>query len=166
MSKQKIKPLRFFFYRDQLHRKIHINRGADLVTAWNYIEHKPCKYIYSDVRKTGERAFTTGQVADMVDRTRENILVHIKNGMVERPQYSYSMENREHLAYYWRESDILDLHAYLQTVHIGRPRKDGEVNTRALPSAAELRAMIRQGTVLYVKNSQGEFVPTWKADKF
>ena len=89
---------------------------------------------------------------------------YIKNGDIRRPQASYSLdENRNEHAYFWSEKDIMDLHAYLSSVHFGRPRKDGLVTPKDMPTASELRAMIRQGTVLYVKVGE-QFVPTWRAD--
>lgn len=162
-NKPKVKPLRYFFYRGELHKKIHINRGDDVITAWNYPKHKVEVYVYSDVRRNGEQAFTTQQVKKMVRRGRAIISKAINEGMIPAPQLTYSLdENRGTYAYYWSEKDIMNLHDYLKTVHIGRPRLDGRVNSGKLPSAAELRAMIRQGTVFYVKVGD-EFVPTWEA---
>lgn len=168
MTKQKMPPLRYFFYHGELQKKIHINRGEDLLTAWNYPQHKVEKHVYSDVRRNGERAWSTMQVCKMVRRSRRMILMDaIAAGNIERPQITYSYEGgNQDYAYYWSEKDIMGLHDYLKTIHIGRPRHDGRINTRDLPSAAELRAMIRQGTVLYVQTDSGEFVPTWQAEKF
>jgi hypothetical protein len=166
MSKRS-KPLRYFFYHGNLHKKVHINRGADIITAFDYRQGKVCKHIYTDVRKNGEKAFSTVEVAKMIRRTRKTIEEAIMFGYIERPQITYGMdENRRDYAYYWSEKDIMDLHGYFITVHRGRPRKDGLVTPSNLPTASELRAMIRQGTVLYVKTDSGEFVPTWQADKF
>ncbi len=136
------------------------------MTAFNYAEGKMVKLVYSDVRRHGERCFTTKQVCEMVDRAEYTVTQHIRDGNVPAPQNSYPVDGDRSfvLQYYWSEKDILALHDYLKTVHIGRPRKDGETNTRDLPSATELRAMIRQGVVLYVKNDKGEFVPTWRSE--
>jgi len=35
-----------------------------------------------------------------------------------------------------------------------------------MPSRAELEAMMKQENILYVKNSDGEFVPVWKAPEW
>lgn len=164
--KKKMPPLRYFFYRGDLHKKQQINRGADIITAWNYPKATLERYIYSDVRKNGEKAFTTKQVCAMVQRGRTAVESAITDGMVPRPQFTYGMdENRNMYAYYWSEKDILALHDYFKSLHHGRPRIDGEVTPKQLPSAAELRSLIRQGTVFYVKRGD-EFVPTWQAEKF
>lgn len=167
MSKPKKKPLRYFFFGGDLHKKIHINRGADIITAWNYPKGKAVKLSYTDVKRNGEKAFTSIQVQQMIGRKRKAIEDAIKNGMIPAPQKSYSIDsNRNPFAYFWCEKDIMGLHAYLSTVHRGRPRKDGMVTPAKLPTVAELRAMIRQGTVFYVKDSDGNFIPTWDAEKF
>lgn len=168
-KKPKTKPLRYFFYRGDLHKKIHIHRPNDIITAWNYRTATVEKYVYSDVRRNGGVAFSTAQVAKMVNRTTKTIKECIIYGRIPRPQYTYNIEapadKRAAYAYYWSEKDIMDLHAYLITVHRGRPRNDGLVTPNNLPTASELRAMIRQGTVFYVKVGD-EFVPTWRAETF
>lgn len=112
----------------------------------------------------GEAAFTTRQVSEMLGREQRSIKNFINNGDIRRPQTTYGLdENKNSYAYYWCEKDIMDLHAFLATVHYGRPRKDGRITPKAMPTAAELRALIRQGTVFYVKDGD-KFVPTWRAD--
>lgn len=167
MRKGKMPPLRYFFYRGDLHKKIHINRSDDIITAWNYPKERLEKYIYSDVRSSGEKAFTTKQVCEMVGRKQRTVKDAINKGMIRRPQRTYGLdEERNGYAYYWCEKDIMELHDYLKTVHKGPPRKDGRITPmKNLPSAAELRAMIRQNKMFYVKVGD-EFVPSWQAENF
>ena len=162
-KKPKAKPLRYFFYNDELHRRIHISRGDDLITAWNYPQGKTMKYVYSLVKRDGKPAFKTSDVANFLGRSIDNVMKHVREGNVRQPSIMYTMPNRKFYCYYWSEQDIMDLHAFLKTVHIGRPRADGRVSTGVLPTATELRSMIRQGTVMYVKVGE-EFVPTFQAD--
>ena len=161
---RKKKPLNYFFYRGDLHKRLHINRPNNVISAWNYPKGTVEQYVYTDVRASGERAFSTQEVCKMVNRKRRVVQSYIDDGLIRRPQNTYGLdENKNEYAYYWREQDIMDLHAYLCTVHYGRPRNDGRVTPKAMPTASELRAMIRQGTVLYVKVGD-KFVPTWRAD--
>lgn len=166
-QKKKAKPLRYFFYKGDLCKKEHISRANDIITAWNYPKGRLEKYVYSDVRRNGEQAFSTRQVLQLLRRKdKEFITRAIKEGMINAPTLTYGIdENRNSYGFYWREKEIMDFHDYLKTVHIGRPRKDGGINTGNLPTTAELRAAIRQGTVFYVKVGD-EFVPTWQAEKF
>lgn len=100
----------------------------------------------------------------MVNRKRLVIDNALRDGMIERPYKSYSMdENRTPRAYQWREKDIMGLLDYLSSVHRGRPRKDGMVIPAFLPTPRELRAMIHEsGETLWVKQGD-QFVPTWRA---
>lgn len=163
-KKPKTKPLRYFFYRGDLCKKVHIHRPNDIITAWNYPKGRLDKYVYSDVRRNGEMAFSTRQVEQMIGRSQKTIKNAIADGMIRKPQRTYGIDaERNGYAYYWSEKDIMELHDYLKTVHCGRPRKDGRVTPKELPTASELRAMIRQGTVFYVQVGD-KFVPTWRAD--
>lgn len=166
-KKNKQKPMRYFFYNGDLCKKQHISRANDIITAWNYPKGRLEKYVYSDVRRNGEQAFSTSQVLELLNRKdKEFVTIAIREGMIEEPTKTYGIdENRNSYAYYWSEKEILDFHEYLKTVHIGRPRKDGGINTGNLPTTAELRAKLRSGTVFYVKVGD-EFVPTWQAEKF
>lgn len=153
----------YFFLNDQVHRRLHVNRGRDLLIAWNYPEGKRVKAAYSTTINRHKKAFTTPTVCKMVNRGRTTIELAMKHGMIERPQHTYGLdENRNFYQYMWREEDILDLLEYLASVHRGRPRKDGEITVHDLPTPREVRAMINDEQVLYVK--QGDtYVPTWRA---
>lgn len=156
----------YFFLNDEVHRKLHINRGKDLLTAWNYPQDKRVLTSYSTTINRHKTAFTTTQVCKMVNRSRMTIELAMRHGMIERPQHTYGLdENKNFYQYMWREEDIMDLLDYLATVHRGRPRKDGQITITDLPTPREVRAMIHDENILYVK--QGEtYVPTWRAKEF
>ena len=102
----------------------------------------------------------------MLNRAHLALARAIKRGDVPTPQYTYGIdENRNMYKYMLSEDDVLEFHRYFLTVHMGRPRKDGLVTPRAMPNERELRAMMRQQTILYVKTDDG-FVPSWEAEKF
>lgn len=155
--------LNYFFLNDELHKKLLINRGKDLLVAWNYPGHKKVAYDYSTTLRRMERAFSTREVVEMVNRKHYTIELAIKHGMIEAPQHTYGLdENKNFYQYRWREKDIMGLLDYLSTVHQGRPRSDGMVTSLGLPTPRELRAMIHGEAILYVK--QGDtFVPSWRA---
>lgn len=163
----KTKPLRYFYLNGMLHKKLQINRGKDTIMTWCYPLGKRVAYTYSDVRKNKEPAFTTEEVAAMMNR--EPLAVHraLGRGDIDPPQAVYAMMDRDRvIKYMWSEEDIMKVHEYFSNVHYGRPRKDGMITSYKMPSKREVRAMIHQETVLYVKNDDGEFVPTWKAQEF
>src|SRR6478752_908588 len=130
-KKPRLKPLRYFFYRGDLHKKIHIHRPNDVVIAWNYPKGTTERYVYSDVRRNGRQAFSTRQVQQMVNRGRLTLMAAIADGNIHRPQITYGLdEKRSEYAYWWSEDNVMELRDYLATVHYGRPRKDGLVTPR------------------------------------
>lgn len=157
---------RYFFFNGDLHQKLHINRGKDLMTAFNYAEGKVKKYSYTQIRRTASRAFSTREVGEMLNKTPKTIKLAISDGNFPVPQFVYNFENRERVvAFKWSEDDVLELHEYFTGVHRGRPRKDGAITPSGIPTRAELKAMLRNDTILYIKNNEGVYVPTWKAER-
>lgn len=155
----KVKPL--------LHKSLHINRGADQITTWCYPLGKRVTYTYSDVRKKRAPAFTTKEVVEFLNRSRVTIEHAILDGNITQPQHTYGLnEYKRKYKYLWSEKDIMEAHAYFQTVHRGRPRKDGKITPGRMPTARELRAMIRQEPLLHVEVEPGVFRPVWRAQDF
>lgn len=157
------KPLRYFYINGELHRVIRVIRPADLVEAWNYPQGKRAGYVWSDVRKKMERAFTLMQVSKMIGRNRVQIELYILEGKIKAPQRAYSLDGEKKPGkYLFSESDVLDLHDYLLTVHRGRPRADGRITPGPMPTKAELRAMMKHDMVTYIKTDDNQFRPIWK----
>lgn len=164
--RKKSRPLKYFYLNGNLHKKLHINRATDTITTWCYPLHKRVAYTYSDVLLNKQPAFSTRQVAEMLNCTRLTMERAIIAGNIEPPQMTYGLnENKNAYAYYFSEKDVIAVHAFFSTVHRGRPRKDGLVTPRRMPTVRELRAMMRDEEILYVK--QGDtFLPTWRAEQF
>lgn len=160
MAKRK---LNYFYVNGDLHKVLLVDRARDFVRTWNYPKRKSVGYVYSDLLKNHGKAWPTSQVAKLIDRAREVLEWYILDKNIRVPQRTYTLDGRYAPGkYMWSEEDILALHDYLSSVHIGRPREDGiAINTKLL-SKAELRAKMRSDVVLYVKNKDGEFVPVWK----
>jgi hypothetical protein len=155
--------LLYFYLNGNLHKRLHINRGADELTAWCYPLGKRVVLSYTQTRRFYEPAFSTQQVCTMLNRRLGAVERAILRGDIEEPQYTYGLnEHRKKGSYLWSEQNIMDAHAYFSTVHRGRPRKDGKITPQKLPTLRELRAMIRQEDILYVKEGD-TFVPTWRA---
>lgn len=156
--------LTFFYLNGDLHKSLHINRGLDQIMTWNFATNKRMTYVYSDVRRLAEIPYTTQQVAKMVGRNIVSIERAILDGSIKPPQRTKKLSTGNPGPYMWNEQQIMDLHDYFASLHYGAPRKD-EKNTpkQTLTPKNQLRAMVRQETVLYVQNDKGEFIPTWEA---
>lgn len=163
--KRNVRPkLYYFFINGKLHKRLHVNRGSDQLTAWNYPDGKRMVYSYTDVLKRHQKAFTTPQVAKLIGRNPETVARAIWSDSIPEPQFTYGLdENRNKYKYMWREEDIVALHEYLSTVHKGAPRKDGGITPQALPTLREIRAMINEEEILYIKQDDDTFIPSWRA---
>jgi hypothetical protein len=157
------KKIRYFYINTELHKILRLSRGEDLVVAWNYPQSKRVAYVWSDIQKNMQHAYSISQVSQMLNRHPTIIKKYILEGQVRPVQKTYSIDERKSPGvYYMSEDNIKELHSVLLTVHIGRPRKDGAVVISNLPTKAELDAVLRQEVILYVKNKDGQFNPIWK----
>lgn len=158
------KRLRYFFLNGNLHKTIHINRSSDIIVAWCYPDKKRTSYSWSDTQKNMERAYSISEVANMLSRHRMTIDKYIRRGLIKSPQRMYKIDGKFNSAgkYMFSEKDILDLYEYCSTVSRGRPRKDGLVTSTGLPTKSELKSALKQQSVLYVKDEDGNFIPVWK----
>lgn len=162
-KKRYFNPDKYFFLNGHPHKILQKNNGADILVAWDYIDKKTVSYSLSLVRKNMEKAYVTGQVERMVNRTRVAMLSYITNGHIRPPFLTYSLNGKETpVCYIWTEQDILDLHDMLLTRSRGRPRSDGRPVINQLPSKAELMAMMRNEAVFYTKTKDG-YKPVWQA---
>lgn len=158
--------IRYFYVKVEgiphLHKVLYVNRSSDLVWAWDYTEDKRVMYVWSDVRKTMQHAYSITEVANLLGMHRMTIDSYIRDGKIKTPQRIYRLENKTPGRYMFSEDDILDMHQYMSEVHRGRPRKDGMIKSQVKINASELRTLVQQGQVLYTTDEQGQFVPIWK----
>lgn len=156
----------YFYYRGDLHKRVHINRPKDVMIAWHYKANKPETYSYLDVRRHGKRAWTTTEVCKLLKRSRRAVANALISGYFKLPEKTYTLdEHRNPFKYMWTEDNIMDLHEYFCTKHIGRPRNDGEITAgKGLPTARELRAMLRGNNVHYIQTDDNKYVPTFDKD--
>jgi hypothetical protein len=153
----------YFYLNDVLHKTLQVNRSEDVIIAFNFVEGKRVAYNYTDVQKNRKHAYSISEVAKLINRHVDTIKRHLRSGEIQKPQQSYALDDKTKLGrYYFKDSDIKDIREFFKTVHIGRPRNDGNVTASNIPSKAELEAMLRNETVLYVKGEDGGFVPVWK----
>ena len=157
----------YFYLNDCLHRALQVNRADDTIIAFNFVEGKRVAYNYTDVQRNRKHAYSISEVAKLVNRHIDTIKRHLRSGDIKKPQQAYALDDKTKLGrYYFTDEDIKQVREFLKTIHIGRPRNDGQVTASNIPSKTELEAMLRNETVLYAKNKDGEFVPVWKAPEW
>jgi hypothetical protein len=155
--------LRYFYLNGYLHKVIRRSRAEDLLVAWDYHQGKRVAYNLTDFNKNKQHAYPISEVVKIIGKHEDTIKIHLARGNLKYPQRIYSLNgNKTPGKYFWSEDDIRDMHNFFKTVHRGRPRIDGGTTPGDMPSRAEIEAMMKQETVLYVKNNDGEFIPVWK----
>lgn len=154
----------YFYLNDQLHKKLKINRGTDQMWTWNYALQKRVVYVYTEVLRKKQRAFTMPEVCFMIKRQRWAIQMAMVRGDIPRPQQSGN--GGRTARYRFSEKDVQAVLDYFATVHRGRPRSDDIVVPQELPTPRELRATMRQEDIVYMKDEEGNMRPVWTAGDF
>jgi MerR HTH family regulatory protein len=153
----------YFFLNDSLHKALQINRTEDTIIAWNFVEGRRVAYNYTDVQKNKKHAYSISEAAKLINRHVDTIKRHLRSGDIKKPQQAHALDDKSKLGrYYFTDAEIKEMREFFKTIHIGRPRNDGGVTASNIPSKVELEAMLRNETVLYVKDNDGDFVPVWK----
>lgn len=162
-GKRKSPSIRYFFLNGELHKKLHVNRSSDIITAWNYTQAKRMGYSWSDAKKNLQYAYTINEAASLVNRHRNRLLEYIEQGHIKKPQMTYTLDgDRKPVKYLLSEDDVMEIRDFLSTLHRGRPRKDGLITAKNVPTKQELKAKIKNEVILYQQTKDGEFIPVWK----
>ena len=159
--------VRYFYVKvdgePHVHKILHINRGKDIVTAWDYRDAKRKMYALSDVKKTMQHAYSMTEVAEMLNRHRLTLHRHLWKGRYVRPQQIYNLQSRKPGKFMLSEDDVLDLHEALCEVHRGKARLDGNITqAKGFPDRATIRSLVQQARVLYTLDDDGNPIPIWK----
>ena len=159
------KRLRYFYLNGKLHKLIHVNRPADVATTYCYSEHDYRQYPWQWLKKKHQKAYGMQDVANLIQRHRRHIQRCMIQGKFEKPEVAYSFTNPDKYTYYFSEDDILRIQQYFSEQHIGYKRNDGLNNPLPLPNRQELRSMMNDGSMLYVRDSDNEdrFIPVWRS---
>ena len=161
-----IRNSRYFYMNGKLHKILRVDKPKDLVECYIFKEKKRVLYAWTAVRKNRRPNFTRRDVAKFFNRHPVVISRYILQGKIPAPEKSFDLTTGKPGDYHWSEEDILRLHDYLLTVHKGQPRRDGHITNYRLPSRAELIAMMRTGSTVYIQSSDGTFVPMWRAEEW
>lgn len=155
----------FFFINDQLHKRLYVHRGRDLVIAWNFATHQEVKYLYTDWKRNSERAYTLPEIALLIGRHRDRLNTYVAEGQISRPYQSYTLDGeRRPGKYYFREKDVLEIHEFFCGLNRrGRAAKSGVSQEETLTPRSEVQRILAGGKVLYRMDEKGKMIPVWKA---
>ena len=71
--KRKAKKLSYFFLNSKIHKVLNYSRAKDELIAWCYPDKKRVLYSYSQVIKNMENAYSTKQVAELLNKHKITI---------------------------------------------------------------------------------------------
>ncbi len=149
----------FFFLNSTLYQKISQDKAKNVLRAFDCMKERTVVLPYSEVDRRAQRAFRKTEMKDLINRGQRSLEYAVKRGDIPEPVPVISSDGtvRDVL---WSEDHVWEIWEYY-TENTKR-RKDGSL-VWELPSRQELRAQMRSGRLLYVKEG-GEYIPVWKAD--
>lgn len=161
---------KYFIINKRLHRILRINRPANLVEAWCFKDEQKVTMLYSEYRMKAEKCLRTKDAAKVLNVSRRTLVSALQSGAIHEPErmkpFGNMSENTKQ-THYWTLENILEAHEYMLTVHVGRPRKDGEITpNQRLPTRAEVIARMNNEVVLYTLGDDGVFDPIYEPPKF
>jgi hypothetical protein len=159
---RKKKRLRYFYIDGKLHKVIHVNRPKNIVTTFSYPDGDYRQYQWTYIKRHHQRAYGVTDVANLVGRNRRYIARLMHQGEIKSPQKAYSLTTPDRFTYYFNEEDVLEIQDYFANVHWGRKRKDGLITPGPVPNRSELRAMMNDDIMMYMKGPDGSFKPIWR----
>lgn len=155
-------PLLFFLEGD-LHKRLKIAKVDNVLVSWNYPKEETRHYIYSDVLRNYQQAFTVKEVGELIKRPIREIQLFMKNKVTDKPSgLEYHINSRRPKRLMWSEDDVLDLR---DRFHELAPKdKYGYVkSTFKLASRAELLTKLKSHGGYYIVDAQGNKVRVWRS---
>lgn len=158
---------RIFFWEGKLHRVLRINYPANLVEAWRYEDRRRVTLLYTDWRENAGKALRHTEAAKLIRLRPETLNSYIRDGLIKEPQRSYALDSgKDGWVRWWSEKDMLELHDFLMSRHMGAPRHDGQITPmQKLPSRAEILAAFNESQPVYIRTETGEMIPLFKPPK-
>jgi hypothetical protein len=159
-----IKPCkRLFFINNDLVRLLHSNKAANIVKFYNMSQGKEQNMLYSDFKKHRKRAYTVANTARLLNRSRVQFARYIASGLIPTPiSDNINGERGLQIKAYYSEDHIFEIREIMSTIHFGRPRNDGLVTSKNVPTEQELRSKMGDAIMLYTKTADGRFIPVWQ----
>lgn len=159
-----IKPVkRLFFLDGDLVKLIHSNKASNIVEFYNVNKGKNQSMLYSDFKKHRKRAYSVANAARLLNRSRLQFGKYIASGLIPAPiGDSIGGERGLRIKSYYSEDHLFEIREIMTTIHHGRPRNDGKISPRNVPSEQDLRSKMGDAIMLYTRTSDGRFIPTWQ----
>lgn len=155
----------FFYVEERLYRFIYVNRAMGIIVAIDTKSNQEVIFSYADFKKRSYWAYTAYGVALMINRNSMTVRRLVKQGYapaVDILPGPGPSKNR----YFLNKTCVRQIHQAFASMSKGRPRKDGTIRIKDMPTREELETQLNDEVVLYAKSSDGEsFVRVWKSEE-
>ncbi len=153
---------RTWFLNDDLVRVTHISRAQGIVTLYNCTQDKNMTTTVTEFKKKRRRAYTVMETASLLNYHRKSIPRLVKSGLLPAPVGELpGGKTAFHYLSYYSEDHIWEARNLMAQTHHGKVRKDGLITNNKIPTEQELRYAMGDGILMYVKNSDGNFIPVF-----
>jgi hypothetical protein len=156
--------LRYFFVEGIFYRLEQVDRYRNLASAIRYDTGDRVSFVWSDLKKSAGRAYSTYRVGQILNCKR-NIIKRLEKECGIKPiKVQKNDTDWRGGKCYFSEQQVLDMWEIMVNTHHGAPRKDGAITQRqGLPTKTEVIAKMHGNEILYYKDDSGNFVPLFKA---
>lgn len=160
---------RYFFWNDKPYRKLSESRSRNKVYAWDIEEDKKVMFTWLEWKRHHEKAFRTGQAAQIIGRHYSRLLKYLSDGAIPAP-YRYigdadGQPGYPHLRYkdfyLWRQEDLMNVVDYMEEL---KPRGGEKFWKRPEATRGKVIAQINDNDVVqFIRDDDGNFIPLYKA---
>lgn len=149
----------FFFLNGTLYKKVSQDKAKNILRAVNNDTGRVEVLPYAEADRRAQRAFKKTDMKDLINRSQRRIEYAVRDGDIPEPHMVVSKDGLVRDVF-WSEDQVWEIWEFFKETTMRR--NDGSL-VWELPSRRELRAQMRSGRTLYVKEN-GEYIPVWRAD--
>lgn len=146
---------RWFFLDGRLHRALTVNRAANYVKAYDYIDHRVKMYKWDETLHAKEKAYSVVEASAFVNRKPRTLRFYINEEIMVPSGYAQRGERKP--MYFFSKQDVLQLREAIDEYSRRKP-----YGRTPLPTREQVRSMLAVGSVLYIKDGE-DFIPVWEA---
>lgn len=140
----------------------HKSESAGIVVIKNLTQDRLESMTMKEFRRFRKRAYTITEAAELLNHDRSYLSRRAKEGYWP-PPVGRNPGGRQYGTQpaYYNEDHLYQIRNIMSQIHAGRPRKDGFVTNNQTPTETQLRAAINNQLFVYVKDNDGNFIPTF-----
>jgi len=141
MAKLQVPPENSYFkVKDQVYRVKRVSVGQDKLWLRDLTTGEIVTTVFSVFMAGATRVLSVGEIAQLLNRTRRAMLLYEDRGIIKP-----AMRCRDKRGQEWRFytiEDAIEIRDDLASIHMGRPRNDGEIiNNRTIDKGNLLKIL-------------------------